>query len=204
MLAIKPLRRVAGLPSPRQTGAYLVELSFCLIVMLLLICGIVELARVMYVFNTLQEVTRRAAHEAAVTNFRDSAAMDHVRFHAVFRTSAGGLVVGAPVTDRYVQIDYLALVKNATGALILTDVPPALQASCPAHNRQICMADPNDVRCIRLVRARICDPSDTSLCKSVAYSPLMPLVPLSLRLPTSTSIVTAESLGFVQGATPFP
>lgn len=204
MWATKPPRRLAGLHRARQTGAYMVELGFCLTVMVTLIFFIIELARVMYVFNTLQEVTRRAAHEAAVTNFRDSAAMDKVRYHAVFRDSAGTLVLATPVTDRYVLIDYLALVKQPSGALTMTVVPASSQASCPARNRQICMADPNDARCIRLVRARICDPADSTTCKPVIFEPIVPLVTLAVKLPTSTSIVAAETLGFVQGATPCP
>ena len=47
-----------------QAGTTAVEFAITSIFFFLLVFGILELARIMYVFNTLQEVTRRAAAAA--------------------------------------------------------------------------------------------------------------------------------------------
>ena len=46
----------------RQRGVAAVEFALVVIIFLTLLFGIIELARSMYVFNTLKEVTRRAAN----------------------------------------------------------------------------------------------------------------------------------------------
>ncbi|MDB5962898.1 MAG: pilus assembly protein TadE [Massilia sp.] len=192
-------------PSPaRQRGAYLVELSLLLLTFLLLVAGVIEVARTIYLFNTLQEVTRRAAQRAAVTNYRNTAAMNALRQGAIFRTSPGTLRFGDPVSDRHVLIDYLALVRANDGTLTPTPISAGGMPSCPSRNRHICSADPNDRYCIRFVRVRICEPGSGAACTPVSYRPLMGLIPFAFTLPRSTTIVSAESLGYVPGATMCP
>ena len=188
----------------RQRGAYIVELALVLAIFLTLVFGIIEIARMIYIFNTLQESTRRAAAAAAVTDYRDNGAMDKLRQHAVFRDNAGTLLFGQPVSDRHIAIDYLALVRSSDGALTLTPIGAATLPTCPSRNRHICTADPNDPSCIRFVRARICEPGSGAACTPVAYQSLGGLVRLPMTLPRSTTIVTAESLGYVPGATMCP
>ena len=187
-----------------QRGVFAVEFALVLLLLLTLTYSVVELARAMYMFNTLQESTRRAASGAAQTDFRNEADKDSVRQDAIFRGSAGTLAVGDPITDAHIRIDYLALTRNADGSLALSPIATSSMPSCPARNRIICMSDPNSASCIRFVRARVCDPSNTGTCNAVQYKPLMPLVDLPINLPRSETIVTAGSLGFVAGATPCP
>jgi len=52
-----------------QTGAAAVEFAFVAIIFFTLFFGVVEIARAMYISNTLQEVTRRAAELATNTDF---------------------------------------------------------------------------------------------------------------------------------------
>ena len=47
------------------------------------------LARMEFLLNTLEEVTRRTASAAANVDYRDAAAIQNVEAQAVFRTSSG-------------------------------------------------------------------------------------------------------------------
>lgn len=190
------------LKAQSQRGATTVEFAIVAGLFLLLVFGAMELARLMFVFNTLEEVTRRAAAKAVVTSFRDSAALAQIRADAVFRTSPGPLMLASPVSDAYVRIDYLAQTSNAPGSLSMQAIPAASLPTCPARNRQICMANPNDAQCIRFVRVRICQPGGGESCGAVMYQPILPLIELLLPLPPATTIVPAESLGFKLGSTP--
>lgn len=194
------------LPLPSRTrasGVYSVEFAMLFLVFFSVIFFIIEVARAMYVVNTLQEVTRRAASAAANADFRDQAATDRVRQNAIFRDSPGSLVLGKPVTDAHIRIDYLALVRSGS-ALTLTPIGSGAMPTCPARNRLTCLADPNSPSCIRFVRVRVCATDDASECQRVRYSPIVPLVSLPLDLPLATTIATAETLGFRPGMTPCP
>lgn len=186
-----------------QAGAVVIEFALALPIFLMLIFSVIELARISYLFNTLQEVTRRAATLAANTDFTDAAANNAVRQAAVFRIDSGTLALGAPVTDAHVRIDYLSLDQGG-GSATLPEIPPASLSSCPASNRIVCMKDGNASNCIRFVRARICDPGNTAECARVPYQAIVSFISLPLQLPMATRIVTAESLGFVPGMPPCP
>src|SRR5438067_2296548 len=95
----------------KERGVSAVEFALVAPVFLLFVFGIIEFARAMYICNTLQEVTRRAAASASTTDFSDSTAMQHVRERAVFRNSPGGLAFADPVTDEYLKIDYMSIQK---------------------------------------------------------------------------------------------
>ena len=184
----------------RSAGAYLVEYALLLVGFVVLVLGVVEVARIVYLFNTLQEVTRRGAQEAAVTDFHDSYAMNALRQRAVLRSSPGTLRFGDPVSDRHVAIDYLALLRGADGSLTPTPIAGARLPSCPSKNRHICTSDPNDASCIRFVRVRICEPGSGSACTPVAYKAVAGLFNLPLDMPRATTIVAAETLGYVAGS----
>ncbi len=201
---INPLRLMRERQRAWQKGVYAVEFSIVLIVILTFIFAVMELARAMFLFNTLQDVTRTAALGAATADYRDDGAMARVRQRAIFRTTPGLLVVGDPVTDEYVRIDYLALVRGADGSMTMTPISKGAWPSCTARNRQICMQNPNDATCMRLVRARICKPGGEGSCDKVDYVPLMPLLSFPVTLPVSSTIVPAGTLGYEEGETPCP
>lgn len=187
-----------------QAGAFSVEFAIISIVVFTFIFGVMEFARAMYLVNTLQEVTRRAAAAAVHVSFRDEAVKDVVRRNAVFRTTPGELLLGEPVSDRHVRIDYMSLARNADGSMALTPIPNAALPTCIPRHRITCMTNPNDPACIRFVRVRICDPADTSECKRVRYRTMVSLFELPIDLPMSTTIATAESLGHQPGMSPCP
>lgn len=195
---------MARIPRRRQAGTFNVEFAIIAMMLIVFLLGLVELARLVYIDNTLQDATRRAAAAAAVTDWRDDTAMNLVRRNAVFRSDAGELVLGAPITDRHIAIDYLAITRSSTNVLALSPIPHGELPSCHARNRVTCTANPNDPHCIRLVRVRICAPGDGSTCQPVYYQSLFGLFPNTARLPTSTTIVPAETLGYNAGNQPCP
>jgi len=187
----------------RQHGGAAVEFALVVLTFLMLVFGILELARAMYICNTLQEVTRRAAAMAANTNFSDGAALQRVREYGVLRNSPGFLAFADPVTDAHVRIDYMAIVAGETG-LAMEYIPTGSRPANPAENRLTCMTNPNDARCIRLVRVRICMPGEGDKCDSVPYRTIVSLIPIPFPLPQSITIVNAETLGMLPGLPPNP
>jgi len=186
--------------SRKEKGATAVELALTLPVFFIFVFGIIELARAMYICNTLQEVTRQAAALAVHTDFSDAAAMQRVREKAVFRDSPGLLAFADPVTDEYVKIDYLYIPPTGNAPQPITGALPAN----PAANLQTCTKNPYDSSCIRLVRVRICVPGgDRNSCAPVPYKTLTSYMGLPFELPISTTIAQVETLGLPPGV-PLP
>jgi hypothetical protein len=187
----------------RQRGATAAEFALCAVIFFSAMFFVVELARAVYLLNTLQEATRRAAALAAVSDFSDPGVMNQVRQAAVLRDAPGTLLLGAPVTDAHVRIDYLSLARASGGSMTMTPIPAASLPACPARARIQCVANPYGDSCIRLVRVRICAPGADD-CQAVPYQPLLPLTGIHFPLPQATTIVKAESLGFQPGGTLCP
>jgi hypothetical protein len=180
----------------KQQGVAAVEFALVAPIFFLVFFGTVEVARAMYICNTLQEVTRRAAALAAKADFTDDTAMQLVRARSIFRDSPGTLVFADPITEQHVKIDYLKIPANATVGQPITGSLP----SSPLSNRVICSANPNADSCIRLVRVRICLPDGSSdSCTPVPYQSLTSFVPLQFPLPLATTIAPVETLGLPPG-----
>lgn len=186
----------------RQEGAFSVEFALVGLAFFAFVFAILELARALYMLNILQEVTRRAGNSAAVADFSNSATMDQVRKDAVLDGSSGRLVLGDPITSDHVRIDYLSIARDASGAMSLDTIPTGSLPASPARNRINCLDNVYGDHCIRLVRVRICDPDNTGDCDPVQYQPVFPLVSLPFGLPKATTVIPAETLGFVPGDTP--
>ncbi|GGY93189.1 hypothetical protein GCM10007388_28350 [Pseudoduganella plicata] len=164
-------------------------------VFLLFVVGTVEVARMAFVRNTAQDVTRRAARAAAMTDYSDGAAMAALRYQALFRDKDAALPLLPELTADRLRIDYLSL--SADGALAPVTAGPA----CPARNVVNCTTDPNGTSCIRFVRVRICATANGA-CTPLPYTTLTRILPdvVPLTVPVSTSIAKAETLGFRPGA----
>ncbi len=182
-----------------QAGGAAVEFALVVLFFLTFIFAILELARVEYMVNTLMEVTRRAATEAATVNFRSDAALLDIQARAVFRKTAGPLALGDPVKAENVKIDYLSVSKDTMELRHVSALP-----SCPARNRRNCATDPYADNCIRFVRARICASVDNAgNCQALPYQKVFPFLDLSgMSIPIAESIVPAGSLGHIPGAPP--
>ena len=184
----------------RQGGVFAVEFAMLALLFFLFLFAMLELARAVYVWNMVHEITRRAARGAAVTDFSDAGALQAVRTHAVLRATPGALPLGGGISDAYVRIDYLS--QAASGAA-LAAVPVTVMPGCPQRNRINCLNDPNGASCIRFVRARLCVPGDGGRCESVPYRPILPLLGVmfpsgagAVRLPSGATVAVAESLGY--------
>ena len=183
----------------RQGGVFAVEFAMLALLFFLFLFAMLELARAVYVWNMVHEITRRAARAAAVTDFSNAGALQAVRAHAVLRTTPGALPLGGGISDAYVRIDYLS--QAAGGALAA--VPVTVMPGCPQRNRINCLDDPHGASCIRFVRARLCVPGDGARCERVPYRPVLPLLGTmfpsgagAVRLPGGTTMAVAESLGY--------
>lgn len=193
------MKRAAFKGQTRQAGGVAVEFSVVAIIFFTVVFATLELARIEFLLNTLEEVTRRAAAAAANADFRDSAAIRKVQTHAVFRDSPGPLAMGDPVTSDNVKIDYLSVSKATWDLTNMSTLP-----TCPAANRSNCMNDPHGNNCIRFVRARVCaSMDDNGSCSPMSYQMVFPFLDLSgMKLPSAETIVPAGSLGATAGAIP--
>ena len=169
----------------RQQGTTAIEFALIAMIFLTLLLGIMEFGRVFYIWNSVQEVTRRAAREAVVRDFNTD--LDVVRRAAVFQRGSGAAYLpgGPEVSSVVVQINYL------NGNL----APASPMPLDPADNMSAC----NDVNrtssCIQYVEA--CVANDGSCADSVTYHPMISLFPfLEIDIPVSRVLMPAESLGF--------
>lgn len=183
----------------RQTGSVAVEFALVAIIFFTIVFATLELARMEFLLNTLEVVTRRAAAAAANVDFRDTTALQKVRADAVFRNSSGPLALRTPVTSDNVKIDYLSVSKGAWSLNHMSTLP-----ACPAGNRLNCTTDPDADNCIRFVRARVCDSMDSDgNCGTLHYQMVFPFLDLSgMKLPSAETIVPAGTLGAAAGDMP--
>lgn len=163
-------------------------------VFLLLLFGLLAVAQTLYVFNTVQEVSRRAAADAAKADFSDAAALQQIRQNALFRDTPGTLAFAAPLNDTHVFIDYLWIARAGDGSLSLQTM--ASLPATPAANRIACMNDPYSDSCVQFVRVRLCAAVDANGCQPVMLATIFPLLTLHVPLPAATTIVKAEGLGY--------
>ncbi|MGH8510624.1 MAG: TadE/TadG family type IV pilus assembly protein [Gammaproteobacteria bacterium] len=88
----------------RQKGIYTVEFAIIGVVFFLVLFGVIEIARALFVWNTIGEVTRRGARVAVVCPPNHSA----IKEIAVLNAPGGGTsnsVLG--LTDANVTVEYL-------------------------------------------------------------------------------------------------
>ncbi len=197
----QPLRP-HNLRATKQRGTAAVEFAVLAILFFTLVFGVMEIARLIYLFNTLQEVSRRAAVLAINSPF-DADAQEDIQQRALFQDTNGNLVLGAPVTPAHLKLEYLSLSRDAGGNLSTPLVNPLPDS--PARNRLNCMTDPYAGNCIRFVRVRVCQPDGSNSCNPVPYEALFPLIKLpGLLLPQSETMAPAQTLGYTPGALPGP
>lgn len=183
-------------PSPRraaQRGVAAVEFALGAMLFFIFIFGVIELARALYMWSTMIEVTRRAARSAANTDFTNPVLLQAAASKAMFDELPGGLPLRGNIRADNLAIDYL---NNN-----LDPVSP--MPSCPAQNIARCNADPNGGSCIRFVRVRLCVAGGGAACARVDYQPIVsanffPGGPL--QFPTFATVTPAGTLGYTPGA----
>lgn len=175
-----------------QGGVTAVEFALAAPLIFLLLLGAIEFGRLLYLWATVQEVTRNAARQAVVTNFNDSAALETIRRDAVFRVSSGALPGAPEVGSASVVIRYLNYAGNY--------VDPG--STSPGENIVTCVADAQNSACIRYVQVCVGTARTArTLCDAVDPVPFAPLFGLfsylgDIRIPSSTVTMPAESLGY--------
>lgn len=178
----------------KQRGAAAVEFGIIAILFFTLLFGIIEMGRLFYVWNTVQEVTRRAARAAVVTDFTNPTAINAVKQDAVF---GGSTLVAAPeVSPASVQITYLDLNRNVIND---NDLPDS-----PTENAQACAdqaVPPAETVCIGFVQVSLSQQScqgNTCTYSPLIYQPMSGLFSyFALSIPVSTVTMPAESMGYV-------
>ena len=177
----------------RQNGAAAVEFALVSIAFFMLLLGILEFGRFMYVRNTVQEVTRRAAREAVVSDFT-SGSIAAIQLDAVMAGGLGGnpaLPAAPEITAADVRIHYL----SAPGV----EIPDGSMPSSPEDNIAACLDPDRSSSCIRFVEAEVCAGQETPCSDPVIYQPMIaPFAFLHLAIPPSTVTMPAESLGYTQ------
>jgi len=181
-----------------QRGAATVEFALLAIVFFMVLLGITEFGRIMYIWNTTQEITRRAAREAVVRDFSavETAA---IKRESIFRGGTSGIVslpAGVEITNATVRLIYLTVDAGGNRVAIAAGNMPA----DPADNISAC----NDAgrmftSCIRFVEA--CIAVDDTCAPSISYQPMILLLGnlgtnLAINIPASSVVMPAESLGF--------
>ncbi len=176
-----------------QHGAAAVEFALVAIVFFTLFLGILEFGRFMYVRNTVQEVTRRAAREAVVSDFSPGS-IAAIQLDAVMSAGQAGnpAVPAAPeITSKDVQIHYF----SAPGV----EIPQGSMPVSPDDNIAACLDPDRSDSCIRFVEAEVCAGHATPCTDPLMYQPMIaPFAFLHLAIPSSTVTMPAESLGYRQ------
>ena len=177
---------------PRQRGVAAVEFALGAMLFFTFVFGIIELARALYMWSTMIEVTRRTARFAGQVDFSDPGALAAVRNRAMFGELPGGMPLRGNVSENNLSIDYL------NGNLEHIDPMPA----CPEQNIINCNTDPEAASCIRFVRVRLCAESGGAVCTKVNYVPIIsanffPGAPLYY--PTFATVMPVAALGHQPG-----
>jgi len=175
-----------------------VEFALIAVVFFMVLLGIAEFGRIMYVWNTTQEVTRRAAREAVVRDF-SAAETAAIKREAIFQAGTSGTVslpAGVEITNATVRLVYLTVDAGGNTVAITAGNMPA----DPADNISACGdAARMFISCIRFVQA--CIAVDDTCVSSIPYQPMVVLlgnlgIDLAINIPASTVVMPAESLGF--------
>lgn len=183
---------------PRQRGATGVEFAIGATAFLMLVFGMVEVSRAMYLWNTLANATRVAARAAATTDFNDASAVSTLLNRAVFKYADGSLPMGDGIDGSYLQLDYL----QSDGTTRVSPMP-----RCPAENVVECTRNPEGSSCIRFVRVQLCaaPPGADGVCTAtVPFEPMIAFEGLFpkgvMKYPTFAAVTPAGSLGYMPGS----
>ncbi|WP_342113832.1 TadE/TadG family type IV pilus assembly protein [Pseudoduganella sp. OTU4001] len=168
------------LPSlKRQRGAAAVEFALIGGLLIALIYAIFEFSRMLFVYSSMQEITRRGAREATVRWVDQTSTIKRL---ALFGSTT--LPGGPEVTDANIFIRYL----QANGIDEVTTTP--LDAG---DNLAACIDATRTTECIMYVEVSV---------QNVVYTPVifkpgkMSVSKIATTLPRATTTVYAESMGF--------
>lgn len=179
MSNLRDFKQPGGKP---QRGAAAVEFALIAGWFFLLLLGIIEFGRFLYVWNTVQEVTRRAAREAVVSWETER---DAIKTRALF--GGASLPAGAEITANNINIRYLDWNKNGIAENRLPGSSQSNADRCFGASE----GAPND--CIKYVEVSIISADEEE--DSAKYAPMIGLFTfLNIDIPPSTVVMPAECL----------
>lgn len=183
----RPLHSLSQ-PKLTQGGVAAVEFALVALPFFLLILGVMEFGRLMYLWNTVQEVTRNAVRQAVVTDFSSTTAIAAIQNLAVFRTTVGPLPMSSEITSTRVNIRYLNAAGNVSNPM----------PSDPGDNISACLDAGRVNSCIRFVEVCVSTNNTCAAGGAISFAPMIPLFSqfATLTIPLSTVRMPAESLGF--------
>lgn len=170
----------------KQRGAAAVEFALIAMFFFAVLFGIVEFGRALFVWNSVQEVTRYVAREAVVCWRTDWNSMRDAR-----GMMGMNVLPAAPeLATTNISIKALRRAPNLSGQLVVLGNSPTTVDENISNCASSDTPTPRD--CIGYVRVTV-DASFTPLIGTLLWFPL-PDIPL----PQSTVDMPAESLGFMR------
>jgi Flp pilus assembly protein TadG len=160
-----------------QRGAAMVEFALIALLFFMLLFGIIEFARAMFVYNTLVEATRRGARVAAVCPVSPEG-INQVKFITTFNLANGtgasllGLSAASNIAVKYYK-------KNMTTPITVTSTYPSVKNS--------------DYDEIRFVSVEI---------TNYTHKLFIPLFSSTLTAPNVSTTLPSESLGRISPKNP--
>ena len=160
----------------KQRGVAAVEFALVALLFFTILLAIIEIGRMLFIYNTMQEMTRRGAREAVV-RWVDSASQAEIKSIALFNATA--MPASPDVTAANITITYL----QKDGVTAVASFP-----ADPGDNISACGNSARVANCIYNVRVSI---------TGATFTPMIGLFDfLSMPLPSSEVTMHAESLGF--------
>ena len=116
----------------KQHGSNTVEFAVSAIVFFGMLLGAIEFARLIYVWNTVQEVSRNAARQLVVTDFNDAVAIARIKRTAMFlppdgteqvlAVGSGTYAIQSPPRPTDEPVYVLTATVSASGASATTTI----------------------------------------------------------------------------------
>jgi Flp pilus assembly protein TadG len=172
--------RTSHLPSnQKQRGVAAVEFALVAMLFFTILLAIIEIGRMLFIFNTMQEMTRNGAR-AAVVRWVDPASQTEIKSIALFYGAS--MPANPDLTTANISITYL----QKDGLTEVTTLPA--NPANPGDNLSACGDSTRIANCIYYVRVSI---------SGATFTPMLGLFDfLTMPLPTSEVTMHAESLGF--------
>ncbi|WP_373388155.1 TadE family protein [Pseudomonas alcaligenes] len=149
----------------RMQGIYVVEFAVVGVLLFTLLFGVIEMGRLYFTVNTLNETVRRGARLAAVCDISDPIILRRAIFNAADETGASGLIANLDTAD--LTLTYL----DINGAVV----------AAPSDT-----SGSNGFRAIRYVQLRV---------DNFTFDLLIPLLGTQITLPSFRATLPRESLG---------
>lgn len=149
----------------RMQGIYVVEFAIVGVLLFTLLFGVIEMGRLYFTVNTLNETVRRGARLAAVCDISDPIILRRAIFNAADETGASGLIANLDTAD--LTLTYL----DINGAVV----------AAPGDT-----SGSNGFRAIRYVQLRV---------DNFTFDLLIPLLGTQITLPSFRATLPRESLG---------